>query len=118
MANEQNLGGKGFETRTTEEQREIARQGGIASGEARRRKRDLRLAAQALLEQNFTDKKGLTKSGAEALILKQFEKAMKGDTRAFECVRDTAGQKPIEKVQVEEIDQLALEELEKMVLDD
>ena len=39
MANNSNIEGKGFDSRTTEEQREIARQGGIASGEARRKKK-------------------------------------------------------------------------------
>lgn len=49
--------------RTKEEQREIARQGGIASGEARRRKRDLRQALEMLLEKDFTGKDGTTLSG-------------------------------------------------------
>ena len=31
---------------------------------------------------------------------KQFEKAMKGDTKAFEVVRDTAGQKPTDKIEM------------------
>ena len=75
-----------------------AKKGGIASGEARRRKRDLRLALEALLEKDYTDKHGNTMSGAEAIALKQLEKALKGDTKAFEVVRDTVGQKPIEKV--------------------
>ena len=38
MANNENLIGRGFDSRTTEEQREIAQKGGIASGEARREK--------------------------------------------------------------------------------
>lgn len=74
--------------------------GGIASGEARRRKRDIRLALEALLEKDITDKRGNTMSTAEAIALKQVEKALKGDTKAFEVVRDTAGQKPSEKVEV------------------
>lgn len=92
--------------------------GGKASAEARRRKRDLRKAFEALLEKEFLDKKGTSLTGAEILALKQFDKAMKGDTRAFEVVRDTAGQKPVEKIQVEDVDQEALEELERMVLED
>lgn len=92
--------------------------GGKASAEARRKKRDLRKAFEALLEKEFLDKKGTSLTGAEILALKQFDKAMKGDTRAFEVVRDTAGQKPVEKIQVEDVDQEALEELERMVLED
>ena len=77
-----------------------AKRGGIASGEARRRKRDIRLALEALLEKDITDKHGNTMSTAEAIAIKQIEKALKGDTKAFEVVRDSAGQKPVEKVSV------------------
>ena len=117
MANEQNLEGKGFDERTAEEQRAIARSGGIESGEARRRKRDLRLALEALLEKEYKGKDGSTVSGAEAIAIKQMEKALKGDTRAFETIRDTAGQKPVEKVMIAEIDQSVIDEVERMVLD-
>lgn len=97
---------------------EEAKKGGIASGEARRRKRDLRLAMEALLEKDITDSSGKTVSGAEAIALKQFQKALKGDTRAFEMIRDTAGQKPIDKVQIQEIDQNIIDEVEAMVFED
>lgn len=94
---------------TSEQSREEAakngKKGGVASGEARRRKRDLRLAMQALLEADVKDKRtGETMSGAEALALAQFRKAMKSDSKAFEIVRDTAGQKPVEKVEQVNID--------------
>lgn len=113
MANEQNL--RPSEYRLSQEE---AKKGGIASGEARRRKRDLRLAMEALLEQDITDNKGKTVSGAEAIALKQFQKALKGDTRAFEMIRDTAGQKPVDKVQIQEIDQNIIDEVEAMVYAD
>ena len=93
MANEQNL-------RPSEYQlsQEEAKRGGIAFGEARRRKRDIRLALEALLEKDYRDKRGNMVSGAEAIALKQLEKALKGDTRAFEVVRDTVGQKPTDRI--------------------
>ena len=79
--------------------------GGIASGEARRKKRDLKLAIQSLLEADVKDKKtGETMSGAEALAMAQYRKALKGDTKAFEVLRDTSGQKPVEKVEQVNID--------------
>ena len=93
MANEQNL--RPSEYKLTQEEQ---KKGGIASGEARRRKRDIRMALEALLEKDYTDKNGNVMTGVEAIALKQMEKAMKGDTRAFEVVRDTVGQKPVEKV--------------------
>ncbi len=99
MANEQNL-------RPSEYQlsQEEAKRGGIASGEARRRKRDIRLALEALLEKDISDKNGNVMTTTEAIALKQIEKALKGDTRAFEVVRDTAGQKPMDKVEVTGLD--------------
>lgn len=89
---------KGFDNRTTAEQQKIAQAGGKASGEARRRKRDLRLALEALLERDIQASDGTILTGTEAIAVKQFEKALQGDTKAFEVVRDTVGQKPSEKV--------------------
>lgn len=98
MANEQNL--NPFGTLTEDEQREISSKGGKASGEARRKKKLLRECLEILLEKEITDKKGETMSGAEALSTKLFAEAMKGNVKAFEVLRDTAGQKPVEKVQM------------------
>lgn len=103
MANEQNL--KPNSERSPKEVRENGAKGGIASGEARRRKRDLKLAIQALLEADVKDKRtGEVMSGAEALAVAQYRKALKGDTKAFEVLRDTSGQKPVEKVEQVNID--------------
>lgn len=117
MANEQNLEGKSFNELTAEEQRAIARQGGKASGEARRRKRDLRQALEMLLEKEYKDKSGNSLTGTEAITAKLFEQAMKGNIRAFETLRDTVGQKPVEKVVIAEVEQEVIDEVERMVLD-
>ena len=95
MANEQNL--RPSEYKFTQED---AKKGQQRSAEVRRRKRDIRLALEALLEKDITDKHGNTMSTAEAIAIKQIEKALKGETKAFEVVRDSAGQKPVEKVSV------------------
>lgn len=112
--NDENL--KPFNERTESEKREITTKGGKASGEARRRKRDIRAAMEALLEKNYKTSMGEL-SGAEAISLKQMEKALKGDPKAFELVRDSAGQKPIEKVMVAEVEQDIIDEVERAVLD-
>lgn len=104
--------------RTSDELREMTRNGGIKSGEARRAKRDIRKALEALLEKDYKDKSGNVMSGTEAIALKQMEKAMKGDTRAFEIIRDTIGQKPVERVQVTEINPDDIAEVEAIVLGD
>lgn len=116
MANEQNLvRGDQAHKLTAEE----ASKGGKASAEARRKKRDLRRALEMLLEKEFTDKSGNVATGAEAVTAKLFEKAMKGDTRAFELVRDTVGQKPIEQIKVQQIDkETSRKELEEIFSED
>lgn len=113
MANEQNL--RPSEYKLTQEEQ---KKGGKASGEARRRKRDLRLALEALLEKEYKGKGGERLSGAEAIAIKQMEKALRGDTKAFEVIRDTAGQKPVDKVMISEVDQSVIDEVESMVLND
>ena len=96
MANEQNLvRGDQAHKLTAEEQS----MGGKASAEARRKKRDLRLALEMLLEKEYTDKKGNVATGAEAISTKLFEQAMKGNVKAFETIRSTVGQDPVQKVE-------------------
>lgn len=57
-----------LQNRTTEEQRKIAKSGGVASGVARRKKADLRKAMQEAMEATFTDKNGNKKTGQEIAI--------------------------------------------------
>lgn len=97
---------------------EEASRGGRASADARRQKRDLKRAMDILLERDITDSKGETRSGAEYIAMQQFKKALKGDTKAFEVIRDTAGQKPIDKIQMAEVDADVLLQVENMVLND
>ena len=92
--------------------------GGKASAEARRKKRDLRLAMEMLLEQDITGKDGTVKSGAEAIAVQQFKKALKGDSKAFEIIRDTSGQSVVQKIAVAEVDESVLKEVEDMVMND
>lgn len=117
MANEQNLRPSEYKLSLEE-----AKKGGKASAEARRRKRDLRLALEALLESNVKKKdlKGKEKNMtvAEAISMEQVRKALKGDSKAYEVVRDSAGQKPVDKIQVAEVDADVLMQVESMVMND
>lgn len=116
MANEQNLlKGDEKHTFTPDE----ASKGGKASAESRRKKRDLRLALEMLLEKDFMDKDGKTISGTEAVTAKLFEKAMKGDVRAFETLRDTVGQKPVERLEISQIEkEQSIQELNDLFSDE
>jgi hypothetical protein len=113
MANKQNL-----KPLSTKKAREIGAKGGKASVEARRKKRDLREALEMLLEKDFKDKNGNVLSGTEVITAKLFEKASKGDVRAFETIRSTVGQDPVQKVMIAEVDQSVIDEVESAVLGD
>lgn len=76
--NDKNLEGRGFDSRTTEEQREIARQGGKASGKVRKQKADMRKAVQAMLDGEYTSSEGQL-TGAEVMAKKLFALALEKD---------------------------------------
>lgn len=115
MANEENL--IPFNERTESEQREIATQGGIASGESRRKRKAIKECLEILLEKPITDKNGNTMSGVEAISSKVFNQALKGNMRAIEFVQASIGEKPIDKVAVASVDAETMAEVEQMVKD-
>lgn len=93
---------------TKEQLSENGKKGGVASGKARREKKEMRDLVQDILNmnvksgkaeefKNLAESKGKNISVQEALVLAQIKKAMNGDTRAIEFLRDTAGQRPVEK---------------------
>lgn len=102
MPNEKNL--IPMNERTKSEQREIAQKGGQASGVARRRKRDMKKAMQMLLNMpavgqadEFLQQLGIDENDRTnqfAILGAVAMKAMSGDVRAAEFVRDTAGYNP------------------------
>lgn len=96
MINAQNL-----RTPTSDEAREIGRKGGLASAEARKKKKLLRECLQELLQMEYDTGKG-KKTGSEVLAAMLMKKAMAGDVKAFETLRDTAGEKPTDKLEVEQ----------------
>ena len=115
MANEKNLvRGDDCHKLTADDQSK----GGQRSGEVRRAKRDLRLALEMLLEKEFPGKGGKTITGTEAITTKLFEQALHGNVKAFETIRSTVGQDPVQKVMIAEVDQTVIDEVEKAVLDE
>jgi hypothetical protein len=113
MANEQNLIPQAHVLSVEEQSK-----GGNASAESRRQKKNLRLALEMLLEKDFKDKEGKTITGAEAITAKLFQQAMNGNVKAFETLRDTVGQKPVERIVVAEVEQSVIDEVEAAILDD
>ena len=104
MANEQNLIPNS--ERTPSELREMARNGGLASGEARRKRKTLKEELLLMLSEGETQ---------QSVTLALIEKAMSGDTKAFEVIRDTIGEKPVDKVMIEDVESSVIAEVEAMV---
>lgn len=97
---------------TSDQLRERARKGGVASVKARREKKAMRETLEALLSmpmksgkaadvdavKNFAELKGKNITVQEALTIAMLQKAMKGSVTAAEWIRDTAGQKPVDNM--------------------
>ena len=92
--------------------------GAATTNAKKKQKVQLREAFQVLLDTEITDKSGKTLSGNEALALKAFQAALKGDWRAWELVRDTSGQKPVDKVMFAEVEPEVISEVERIVLEE
>lgn len=90
----------GREFQKGEQQREIARRAGRKSAEVRAARKTLREELLALLSGDIKDKDGKSVPAQIAMSSALIAKAVGGDTKAFEVVRDTIGEKPIEKVAV------------------
>ena len=121
MPNEQNLKYIAPGELSKEEAAERGRKGGINSVKSRRRKKLLRECLEDLLATEQEVKiNGVTlkKTNAELLSVTLMKKALKGDVKAFEVLRDTAGEKPIDKVMVADVDQSVIDEVESMVNDE
>lgn len=114
MANKENL--VSLATRPEQERKEIARKGQRASTAVKKRRKTFREIFETILAQEIPTTLDL---GAIADIIKeQYKdkqityddamglamsvKAAQGDTKAFEVVRDTIGQKPSDKIKIDD----------------
>lgn len=114
--------------RTKDEQQKITSAGGKASGEARRRKRDMRETCEIILAMTLQDKEaaelmdiediqslaeanGKNITVQDAMILKQVQMALMGSQRSFEIIRDTVGEKPKERIETNNDTLMRLDEV-------
>lgn len=95
-------------TRTPEERKLIAQKGGQKSGEIRRRKRTLKADLLNALATSRYKEDGIKTTLQEDILTALIEKALAGDVRAFEVIRDTIGEKPVLKKNEEEKDSLVI----------
>lgn len=93
---------------TPEELAEFGRRGGIASGESKRKKAEMKKTLETLLTmplngkkchevediQSFAQLKGKNVTVETAILIRQIQRALAGDLPSAEFLRDTSGQKP------------------------
>ena len=87
--NEENL--KPF-VKGEQRQKDLGKMGGIASGEARRERKTLKEELLLLLSNGDTQEK---------ISLSLIQQALDGNTKAFEIIRDTVGEKPVDKLEAD-----------------
>lgn len=104
MANEKNLEPHSFDKLTASKQREIARKGGKASAKKRKELKNLKEELLLLLAEGDTQEK---------ISLAVIQKALQGNLKAFEVIRDTTGQKCVEKVEISQTVDESIKEIEK-----
>lgn len=99
---------------------EAGHKGGVANGEKSKMRKTIRKELEELLAKHPIDKEGNESelSYQSAMIAALLKKALKGDTKAFEIIRDTIGEKPAERITLAQIDQDTIDEVEKMVMGD
>lgn len=83
-----------FNQLTEEEQKKLAVKGGKASGKARAERKAFKEELKLLLE--IINEDGESNNTKVSIAL--MERALKGDTKAFEVIRDTIGEKPKDEV--------------------
>lgn len=103
---------KGFDNRTTDEQREISKMGGQASGRSRKLKAiadkfgsykaPATVVAEILGEEMA--KEGYELTYDEAMLMAQYHKSFEGDTRAAEYLSKVKGEMVIKTENVHDVD--------------
>lgn len=113
MSNADNLKGKGFDSRSTEEVREIARKGGINSGAARRRKRNMKSSAKLLMDMPMTKQLktklkllGISEEDATyqmGILVAMLQEALDGNVNAAIFMREMLGEDPKQEIKKKEL---------------
>lgn len=109
--------------RTREEHSEDSRRGGIASGKSRRELKAFKECINELLGQDggeydgeIVSKRYIIATRAVKYLIEDEDLDARSFAKMFEVVRDTIGEKPIDRFQIAEINQKDIDEVEAMVL--
>ena len=121
---------KPFNKMDKEKQRKIASQGGKAAAKKKAERRSFKECLDILLNKKVKDldfkdsfKSSLVKIGADiendqvdmAIAIAQVARALTGDPKSYEKIRDTLGEKPVEKIEVRSINTEVARKVEDLV---
>ena len=112
-----------------DKRRECAKKGGLKSAENGRKRKAMKETLETLLEmslkkgakssvediKSFADIKGKNISIEESLMVILVNKALHGDISAITMIRDTIGEKPVEKVVTTQITTEKIAEIENII---
>lgn len=99
--------------------REIGRKGGKNSKAKQKMRKTLREELLALLSEQITDKNsGRQMEAQRAMSTALIQQALRGNVKAFEIVRDTIGEKPVDNISISATDMSALDEAFSKAKDD
>lgn len=79
-------------------------------------RRTLREELLNLLSAEMIDDEGYKVQTQTSMSVALINEALKGNTKAFEIIRDTIGEKPVEKVALADVEQSVIDEVESAVL--
>lgn len=116
MVADKKLNLKSFDNMDKEEHLKIASKGGVNSGIARRRKKEVQKILEAFLElplkkgklynvddvKSFMALKGKNITVNEAIQVTVIQKALKGDLSAINMINELMGEKPANKLEVKD----------------
>lgn len=100
MANEQNLRPIKKGELSSEEAKRRGSLGGKKAAEIKRAKKTMKEMLDYLLEKELETKKGEKVTYREAILTSTIKKAIEGDVKAAQFIRDTAGEAPVSKTEL------------------
>lgn len=109
--------GKNFSQMTKEELQQCGRVGQAKATETRLKRKSMKGILEVLLQmpvnkgkcldvediQNFASLNGKNLSVEQAILIKQVQRALKGDLNSANFIRDTSGQKPDDNLNITEL---------------
>lgn len=99
MANNENL--RPLNKISKEDAKKIRSKGGKARAEKIKEKKTMKQMLEYLLERETQNDNGGKSTTLEEISVSLIKQALKGNVRAFEVLRDTIGQNPSQKIDIE-----------------